>query len=146
MWPLHVLNLNVLKAQGHSALNARIQLIKLSVAISLLLLTSPYGVLAIAYGQVVASLLAFFVNAYYSGRLLNYGWLAQLRDIAPYLAVGSLMGGLAEIVQQVMEGWSAQNVLLVTALSGAVGYFTVCHLARLEAPHYLLSILQRKKA
>ena len=66
LWPLHALNIDVLKAQGHSALNARIQAVKLTIAITLLVATSPYGIVAIAYGQVFASLIVFFINAYYS--------------------------------------------------------------------------------
>jgi O-antigen/teichoic acid export membrane protein len=146
MWPLHSLNINVLKAQGHSALNARIQLIKLSVAIILLLLTSPYGLLAIAYGQVAASLVAFFINAYYSGRLLNYGWLEQLRDITPYFAAGLLMGVVDEIAFRLMDDLPIQIGLAAAAILGASAYFMVCYMAKLEAPLYLLSVLQRKKA
>ena len=85
MWPLQALNTNVLKAQGHSNLNAKIQVVKLTIGILILVLTSPYGIVAIAYGQVVASFLIVFVNGKYTKKFLNYGVAAQIRDIIPIL-------------------------------------------------------------
>src|SRR5690606_36150526 len=84
--PLSQMNLNVLKAQGYAVLNAKIQLIRLGIAIFLLLVTSPYGIVAVAYGQALASLLALVVNTYYTDKHLNYGYAKQLLDVLPYLA------------------------------------------------------------
>lgn len=142
MWPLHALNINVLTAQGHSSLNARIQFIKLTIAISLLLIASPYGILAIAYGQVVSSLLAFFVNAHYSRIFLNYGGLAQLRDVLPYLAASVPM-----VLSIWVVGWtlklSAQIELFAAVLIGSATYLMVCKLAKLEALESLVVMIRK---
>lgn len=142
IWPLHALNVNVLKAQGHSALNARIQFIKLSIALTILFLTSPFGILAIAYGQVVSSLLAFFVNAHYSRIFLNYGGLAQFRDILPYLAAS-----LPMVLSIWLAGWipglPAQLELLAAVLIGSATYLMVCKLAKLEALESLIAMARK---
>lgn len=98
MTPLNGLNLNVLKAQGHSALNARIQIIRLTIALGLLFAASPFGIVAIAYGQALASFLSFFVNSHYTKIHLDYGALAQLKDIVPYMLGGLVMVSVMEFV------------------------------------------------
>lgn len=144
MWPLHSLNINVLKAQGHSALNARIQLIKLTIALAILIATSPYGILAIAGGQVIASLFAFFINAHYSKVLLNYGGLAQLRDIAPYLGAGLVMALVLELVIRALDLPIFVELLLAVS-AGILVYLAVCYVAKLEALNYLLGMLRRTR-
>jgi O-antigen/teichoic acid export membrane protein len=55
-WPLQVINLNVLKAQGHSDLFFRLEIVKKIVGIISLLIGSFYGVMGIAWCQVAYSL------------------------------------------------------------------------------------------
>lgn len=88
LWPLHVLNLNILIAQGRSDLYFGINIFKKVFAISLTVAASFYGVMAIAWAQVVISIFAYFANTYYTQRLLGYNGWKQLRDLTPnFLAV-----------------------------------------------------------
>lgn len=142
MWPMHALNINVLKAQGHSALNARLQLIKLSVGISLLVAASPYGIVAIACGQVMTSVLAFFVNTHYTRVFLNYGGLAQLRDIAPCLAASVPM---IFVIRAVMTmNLPSQIVLAVATLTGSMVYLGASRMANLQPLHNLVEMIFRR--
>jgi O-antigen/teichoic acid export membrane protein len=144
MWPFHLNNVNVLIAQGHTSLNARIELIKLTVAITLLILTSPFGILAIAYGQVLASLLAFFVNTHYSKVMLDYGGFAQIRDIAPYVLSSLPMVLVVWLITRLMYN-SVQLELVVAVLAGGLTYLAICKMARLEGIDYLLALWKRSK-
>ena len=143
LWPLHALNVNVLKAQGHSALNARIQLVKLTIGITLLLIASPYGILAIAYGQVVASFLAFFVNAHYTRIFLGYGGLAQLRDVMPYFAASLPMVLSIGVVKWSLK-LSDQFELFASVLIGGGIYLVVCKLAKLDALDNFISMISKR--
>lgn len=82
LWPLSILNLNVLRAQGHSGLRLRIEVIKKAVAIILTVAASYYGIMAIAWAQVAVSVCTYSVNTYYTKVLLAYSGLRQLRDLA----------------------------------------------------------------
>ena len=73
MTPLHVLNLQALMAIGRSDLFFILELIKKAIGIGILVLVSSYGGIGIAWGLVVAGLISFIVNSWYSGRLFNYG-------------------------------------------------------------------------
>jgi len=81
LWPLHVLNLNILRAQGRSDLFFRITMIKKVFTISMTVVASFYGIMAIAWMQVVISFLGYFVNTHYTKIFLDYGGWKQLSDL-----------------------------------------------------------------
>jgi len=80
LWPLHALNLAALSAQGKSNLFFRLELIKKFITISLILLSSPFGPMAIAGSVLISSLFGVVINTWYSKKFLGYGLLAQLSD------------------------------------------------------------------
>ncbi|EIC29690.1 MULTISPECIES: lipopolysaccharide biosynthesis protein [Methylomicrobium] len=120
LWPMHILNTNVLKAQGRSDLFFNIMLVKKSVAIGLTVWGSFYGIIAIAWAQVAASVFALAVNAYYSKIFLNYGVFRQLQDLLPSLTAGALAGAAAWLQSQ-HSGFSCYaDLALGTFLAGLV--------------------------
>lgn len=93
-WPLHVLNLAAIGAQGRSDLIFRLELIKRLVSIALIVACSPGGPIAIAWAVLASSLFAVVINTWYTHKLLDYGALVQLRDQAGTLLL-SLFAALA---------------------------------------------------
>jgi teichuronic acid exporter len=93
-WPLHVINLNVLMAQGHSNLYFRLEVIKKLVGVGLLIVGASYGVMGIAWSQVAFGALAFVINARQTKLHLNYGPLAQLCDFVPVVALAAPLTGV----------------------------------------------------
>jgi O-antigen/teichoic acid export membrane protein len=79
-WPLHVLNLAAIGAQGRSDLIFRLEVIKRIVSISLIVASSPWGPMAIAWAVLASSVFAVVINTWYSKKFLGYGALAQLAD------------------------------------------------------------------
>ncbi|HET6914354.1 MAG TPA: lipopolysaccharide biosynthesis protein [Rhodanobacteraceae bacterium] len=79
-WPLHVLNLAAIGAQGRSDLIFKLELAKRLVSIGLIVACSPGGPVSIAWAVLASSLFAVAINTWYSKKLLGYGVLAQLRD------------------------------------------------------------------
>jgi O-antigen/teichoic acid export membrane protein len=90
-WPLHVINLNVLMAQGHSHLFFRLEVVKKLLGIALLAVGTFYGVMGIAWSQAIFGALAFAINAHYTKRFLDYGIVAQAHDCLPLTAISLLM-------------------------------------------------------
>lgn len=80
VWPVHVLNVSALSAQGRSDKILQLELYKDIVGIIFLVAASRYGPLAIAGSALASSLCSAAINAWYSGRMLNYGFFAQLLD------------------------------------------------------------------
>ncbi|MGH8488242.1 MAG: lipopolysaccharide biosynthesis protein [Gammaproteobacteria bacterium] len=115
LWPLHVLNLNMLLAQGHSRLVLKLELPKKLIGICLLVVGSLLGVMGVAWSQVATGLIAFAINAHYSRRLFGYGAATQLRDFFPAMAVALPM---AAIVYAIGRWWHAGAVTELFALAG----------------------------
>lgn len=91
LWPLHVLNINLLMAMGHSKLVFHIQLLKQTLGIAFLAIGALFGVVGVAWGAVAFSVAAFLINAQCAGRHMGYGIAAQTRDVAPICAVAAAM-------------------------------------------------------
>jgi O-antigen/teichoic acid export membrane protein len=142
IWPLHVINLNALMAQGRSDLFFRIEMIKKLVGIPLLVLASWHSILAIAWAVVVQGLFAFLINAHYSKMLLGYGALRQVQDVVPYVGVGLLMTVSVWWGSHVLDFPPAAE-LAILSIVGAAVYFLSCYLLHLAAVEEVVAVIKR---
>ncbi|MDY0222512.1 MAG: lipopolysaccharide biosynthesis protein [Desulfobacterium sp.] len=94
LYPIHLVNVQVLQAQGRSDLNFRLTVIKNSLRIINIAVMYRFGVAAIIMGEVLLSFFALVINTYYTRHLIGYGLLEQFADIRQILAV-TLVSGLA---------------------------------------------------
>lgn len=127
LWPLHILNLNILKAQGQFGLKFRIEVIKKVFAISLTVAASYYGVMAIAWAQVVLSVLGYFVNTHYTKVLLGYSGLKQLRDLAMNFVAVIPMAGAVYLITNIMQTVPLVELVVASAMGCGI-YLLTCRL------------------
>jgi len=133
--PVHLINLDILKVKGRSDLFLRLEIIKKVLGVAALLVTWPFGVTALLWGQVAVSLVALVVNTYYTGQLVDYGFVRQMRDLGGTFGAGALA---------VAAGWGARNSvvappwLLVGIGSGVTGVLFVLLLAVLNRPGFCI--------
>jgi O-antigen/teichoic acid export membrane protein len=120
-WPLHVLNLAALSALGRSDLFFRLEVLKKTVLITLILIASPWGPVAIAASVLCGGVFGIAVNTWYSKRLLGYGAIAQLYDQKGTFAL-SLAAGAA--------GWTIMHMSPpgTAAILGAVAIAVLVYL------------------
>ena len=91
MFPLHAINLNMLQVQGRSDLFLGLEIIKKTIAIAPLLIGIFVGIIPMLYANIVLSIICFFLNSYYTGKLLGYSSWMQIRDIAPSYGIASVV-------------------------------------------------------
>lgn len=82
-YPLHALNLNMLQIQGRSDLYLRLEIIKKILAIPVIIVGIIWGIKAMILGLFINSIIGYYLNSYWSGRLIGYSVLAQIKDILP---------------------------------------------------------------
>jgi O-antigen/teichoic acid export membrane protein len=92
LYPIHALNLNLLKVLGRTDLFLKLEIYKKIAIVITLIITYRFGMIALVAGQVLLSFLFLYVNTFYTGKLIGYGIMQQLRDITPYLLIAALMG------------------------------------------------------
>jgi O-antigen/teichoic acid export membrane protein len=131
-WPLHVLNLNALKAQGHSRLFFRLEIFKKIIGVAFIVAGVQFGVLGIAISQVAFGALAFLINSHYTATMLNYGWLQQLRDTSG-IAFASFMMLCAVLVVGAYVDEAGTLKLALQVATGVAVYLTLGWTLRLRA-------------
>lgn len=131
LYPVHVINLNVLKAQGRSDLFFKLEILKKILVTISIVTTYRWGIEAMLWGQIVTSFLAYYLNAYYTGKLLNYSLFEQIRDLAPYFIASFTMGALVFLFEKIVD-INFSMLLFCQVVIGVISYFIICSIMRLE--------------
>ncbi len=90
-YPLHALNLNMLQVQGRSDLFLALEIIKKIIALGPLFIGAFIGVIPMLYANILTTVIAFFLNSYYSGKFLGYSSWMQIKDIASSYGLATLV-------------------------------------------------------
>lgn len=90
-YPLSALNLNMLQVQGRSDLFLKLEVYKKLIAVVPLLLGIFVGLYWMLVGSFFSCLIAYFLNAYYSGPFLQYNVKEQIADFMPSLLIAIAM-------------------------------------------------------
>lgn len=127
MYPLHQMNINVLQALGRSDLILKLEVIKKSLIVLNIAVTWRWGIMAMISGHVGISVVSYYLNTYYNGKLIDYPMGEQLRDMAAYLLAAVVMG-LAVFTLGLIP-FSNSLVQLASQIVMGVGiYFGICRL------------------
>lgn len=86
-YPLHSLNLNMLKVQGHSDIFLRLEIIKKSLTVPVILIGINYGIKHMIAAMMVNTVIAYYLNSYYSGKMIGYSVKDQIIDVFPSFLV-----------------------------------------------------------
>ena len=122
--PLSAINMNALNAIGRSDLFLKIDLSKLPIDIFFLIVTIPLGIKAIVIGNLISTVICFFINAYYPGKILNYGPIKQLKDfIRVFISIG-VMSIFVILIRTHIDNVSLQ--LLLGSILGITIYIICC--------------------
>jgi polysaccharide biosynthesis protein len=121
MWyPIHAINLNLLQVKGRSDLFLRIEIIKKIVGVCIMCITIPLGITAMCIGMVASSLISLFINTYYTGKLIDIGYLKQMRGLLPILFNSLLMGSMVYLFIQLFNNDFVK--LIIGVFIGAISY------------------------
>lgn len=139
-YPIHTANLNAIKAMGRSDLFLKLEIAKKVVGIALLLSTMWFGVMAMAYSLLISSVLSQIINSWPNRKLLNYGYLEQLKDILPGIVLAVFMGCCVNLVS--LFNLSNVVTLLMQIPLGAAIYIVASALLHLESFEYLMDMIR----
>ena len=91
LYPLHAINLNMLQVQGRSDLFLKLEIIKKAIAVGPILLGVFLNIYWMLIGSIISGIISFFLNSYYSGKMIGYSSIDQLKDILPFYGIGLLV-------------------------------------------------------
>lgn len=142
-YPVHTANLNAIKALGRSDLFLKLEIIKKIVGLILLVTTMWFGVMAMAYSLLVSSVASQIINSWPNRKLLNYSYIAQLKDIMPGILLAVFMGVCVYPIQYIHI--PVILILAVQVIVGAVIYILLSKGFKLECFEYLLNTIKTYK-
>jgi len=139
LMPIHTANLQAINAVGRSDVFLKLEVIKKTLGLMVLVISLPFGIYAIAVGQVVSGILASFVNAYPNKRLLNYGYWEQWADMMPSFGLAIVMG----LAVYALDGinLAVWQLLALKVGVGMIVYLGLARLLRVESYTYLREAL-----
>ena len=147
LYPLHAINLNMLQVQGRSDLFLGLEIIKKAIGIIPLLVGAFIGIIPMLYVNLAIGVISYFLNSYYSGKLLNYSSWMQIRDIAPsYFIAGIVSISVYFLKYLPFSNWI---ILALQLLIGIIVFFIVCILTKIgeyEEVKILLKPIFRRMA
>lgn len=85
------INVNLLYVIGKTNLALRQQFVKIIVRVALILVFINYGIVYVAMAELLSTIIHFFINTYYPGKIMNYGALKQIKDNSAIFFCGLLM-------------------------------------------------------
>jgi hypothetical protein len=143
MWyPIHAINLNLLKVKGRSDWFLKLEIIKKSYGIFIIAATLPFGIIIYCIGRVFASFIALIVNTHYTGRLINCGFWTQMKDLAPSYILSLITFLISWGVTQILHNLWLQ--LIIGGIAGSVFYLSMAYLLKMDQLHDVLYMLKRK--
>lgn len=95
LYPLNSYNLNILKVKGRSDLFLKLEIIKKVIITVGIFIAVPFGIYGLLYLQVIISFVAYFINSWYSGKMIDYPMIEQVRNILPIILLATLIGGFS---------------------------------------------------
>ena len=140
VFPLSVINQNVIKARGRSGLFLMLEVTKKAIGFALILLTASLGVWAMCLSYLAYSILAYVIDALPNRRIVHYSLFEQCRDIFPCLAIALIMGICVWAVS--LLGLSDPLTLCIQIVIGAAVYVAESAMLRIDSFTYLLDTLR----
>lgn len=142
MWyPIHAINLNLLKVKGRSDLFLRLEIIKKILGVSMLAATFSFGLIVMCCGIVVNSFIALFINTYYTGKLINVGFVKQMKDLSGVLLLSLSMAAIVYTITCFITNIYAQ--LVIGIIVGATYFTTMCFVLKLKEVEFLESLVNK---
>ncbi|MFH0736065.1 MAG: lipopolysaccharide biosynthesis protein [bacterium] len=142
-YPLHALNLNMLQVQGRSDLFLKLEIIKKILAVPTILIGVFFGIKPMIIAMIINTIIAYYLNSYWSGKFINYSFGGQVKDLLPSFLISSTIGVAVFFVGYFLQ--ASQLIILLLQISlGAFLTFVLCELFKLSEYVYIKEIVFEK--
>ena len=142
MWyPIHAINLNLLQVKGRSDLFLKLEIIKKVIIVSVLILSIPFGLLFMCYSRIATTIICLVINTYYTGKLIQVGFIKQMKDI-----LGSLVTSFVVFLSILFVVGLTENLFLQLLLGFIVAvtiYLGTAFLFKFEEIKYIKLIIRK---
>ncbi|HFK5546679.1 TPA: lipopolysaccharide biosynthesis protein [Elizabethkingia anophelis] len=133
LYPIHAYNLNILQIKGRSDLFLKLEILKKILVVVIILLMLPFGIYGLVWGQVILSVMALFINTFFTGKFLKYDTFQQIKDLLPSIGVAAFIGGILWLFDRevLFSQKDLTRIIVLTSLY-LVMYFGITYILRFK--------------
>lgn len=142
-YPIHTTNLQVINAMGRSDIYLKLEITKKIVGFTILIISIPFGIYGMMIGSCISTIICSIINSFPNKRLLNYGYLEQMKDILPVFIISMIMGVIINCFSSLDFNYII--VLIIQIIVGILIYLLLAKMFRLEAYTYIINMLKKRK-
>jgi len=143
MWyPVHAINLDLLKVKGRSDLFLKLEIIKKVIGVFILALSIPFGLSFMCWMSILSSLISLAINTYYTSKLINVSFISQMRDLLPSLLCSIVVYAVSYATTKTVTPDFLQ--LILACVTGIASFTCLTCFFKLKELSYLKSIITTK--
>lgn len=140
MYPLQSLNLNMLQVAGRSDLFLRLEIIKKTLSVPVIIIGIYLGIVPMIIGMIINSFIAYIINSFWSGKFVGYSTKEQISDILPSFLFAAIMSVGVYLLGHILP-FAPLIILIVQVLSGAIFVLIAGELFKHKDYLYIKSII-----
>ena len=146
LYPLHAINLNMLQVQGRSDIFLYLEIIKKVLSIIPVFIGIFVSIQMMLISSCILGFGCFFLNSWYTGKVLDYSSWKQLYDILPSFMIGITVAVPAYFIKYLPIG-DMLTILILQTVIGIALFFISCLISKnkeyAELKGILLKYLKR---
>lgn len=143
MYPLNSLNLNILNVTGRSDLSLKLEVLKRLLAVPIILLGIQFGIIFMIVGLIFHGFLSYYLNSYWSGTIIEYPMIEQLKDILPSFLIGITIASSIYALQ-FLTTFAYPILLTIQLLFAFILFFLTLKYIKTDAVSVLKDLMARQ--
>lgn len=130
LYPLHAINLNMIKVKGRSDIFLILEIIKKIIGIAPLAIGAFISIRWMLVASIFVGIINYFLNSYYAGKSLGYTSWMQMKDVAPSYMIATAVGASVYFFKYLpISNFIILPIQLVVAV---FVFFAICESWKLE--------------
>lgn len=144
LYPIHAYNLNILQVKGRSDLFLKLEIFKKILIVLAILISLPFGIYALLWGQVITSFFSFFINTHFTGKFLMYSTWNQIMDVAPSIILSLFCGSVIYwLTISFCSKWNDFSLLVIMGGVFLTLYLGLSYLLKFKEITYIRNLLKQ---
>lgn len=143
-FPIQMLNVQLLKAMGRSDLYLLLEILKKILYAVQIVILIRWGIMPMLWSEIAFSLVCVYMNSYFTGRDLQYGLFAQIRDFSPYALITAPACLFAWELYWIIARISPWAGLITGAFAGIFVYLALNRIFKTPALHEFVTLAGSK--
>lgn len=140
LYPLHAINLNMLQVQGRSDLFLVLEIIKKIIGLLPLAVCVYWGIMPMLYVNMITSVICYFLNSYYPGKLIGYSSWMQIKDIAPSYLLAIIIALSVYFLKYLPVSYWV--ILPMQLILGTFVFLFICNIFKMHEYKEVLDLLK----